>query len=103
MALSVENNDKVEHGTMTTIIEETNLELNDSTEHMSVRLFCKNEQILHVKSSTLEFIYENIVVYIEEKNLELNSNLTIIMEKLYVASYGVGFDIWDYIKTKMMH
>ena len=67
---------------------------------MSVQYFCNGKEILHTKTSDIDFIHRIIQDHIFEKNISLSPNLENLMAHLEAGGGGVGVDFADYLKTK---
>src|SRR3989304_7922749 len=71
---------------------------------MGVHIYCDSKDILDAKNTTFYLLHESINSIIEEKKIEMSSELNAMLERTDQNIYGPGgiglVDIADYIKTK---
>jgi len=67
---------------------------------MGVKIDCKTREILDVKNIVFEFIYINMLHYIEEKKIILSIDLQNLIDELDQGGYGIGCDIADFVNSK---
>lgn len=70
---------------------------------MSIVIDCKNKEILRLSNSLFGLLHETILELIEKNNLELTSQLNLLLTKTDQNIYGpcaVSADIDKYLKTK---
>lgn len=67
---------------------------------MPVRIRLKEKTVFEGKASTLEFLYNNLIELIENRNMKVENSFQNFLNFLYQACFGVGLDIADYLKNK---
>ncbi len=70
---------------------------------MSIVIDCKNKEILRLSNSLFGLLHETILELIEKNNLELTSQMNLLLTKTDQNIYGPGAvsaDIDKYLKTK---
>ena len=70
---------------------------------MSIHIYCKGIDILHVKNSIFGFLHDGIKFIIESGNLPISKNLEKMLDEMDQNIYGGGaicVDVADYLTTK---
>lgn len=67
---------------------------------MSVRIRYDGKEILHTKSNIVGSIHSAVLSIIEKGNIYISESLNEMLDHLYLAGYGVDFDIAHFIKSK---
>jgi hypothetical protein len=70
---------------------------------MSIHIYCKGLEILHVKNSILEALHDRITQHIEDRDIKITNALQLVLNKTNQDIYGIGMgcvDLASYLKNK---